>query len=395
MYNQIYILYLFLFVFVSCNEKSTIINKNINAGKLTGTYQLVAKDQKQFRLDSVTAPKPIYIQLINDSTKGTLLTLLNEYNHKIYCYDYADTAFIRSIKYDGDAEKSIRKASGYYIKNWDSIYVYDMSGVAISLVNSSGLMKKKITLHSSDKDWPLHHPQYVLSAANPIFEYDGKLILTGQYIPSIPSERIDEFRFTCYFDLKRNEAEYKHTYPKELYGNDANWEGGMQTTVYPELLNNGTMIHSYPVSHDIYNSNIGANDFKTIYAGSNVAGTIESINYDNIKNTPKELVFKHYLQSDIYTAIKYDPYRNVYYRFLLERIPKATFKTPLENKPVSITIWDETFNYLGETRIGTEREWNWRNSFVTKEGLNIEYITDELDEDYLTFKIFTLEKFLN
>ena len=395
MRNQIYILFLFLFVFTSCNERSTIINKNINAGKLAGTCQLVTKDNKKFRLDSVTAPKPIYMQLINDPVKGTVLTFLNEYNHKIYCYNYIDTVFIRSIRYDGDAEKSIRKASGYFIQNMDSIYIYDMAGVTISLVDSSGLMKKKITLHSTDKNWPLHYPQYVLSPVNPILEHGGKLILTGQYIPSIPSERIDEFSFTCFFDLKSNEVEYKYTYPKELYGKDANWGEEVFITVYPELLHNGTIIHSYPVSHEIYKSDTRANDFKTIYAGSNVAGAIESIDYDDVRGTPKVQIFAHYLQSDMYTAIKHDPYRNVYYRFLLEGISEATFKTPQEDKPVTITIWDENFNYLGETRIGTGNEWNWKNSFVTKEGLNIEYITDELDEDYLTFKIFTLEKLLN
>ena len=35
---------------------------------------------------------------------------------------------------------------------------------------------------------------------------------------------------------------------------------------------------------------------------------------------------------------------------------------------------DEQFNYLGETPLGTSDEWNWSNSFVTEEGLNIEYI---------------------
>jgi hypothetical protein len=54
---------------------------------------------------------------------------------------------------------------------------------------------------------------------------------------------------------------------------------------------------------------------------------------------------------------------------------------------------DEQFNYLGETLIGKAEEWNWTNSFVTQEGLNIEYIDDnDMDEEHLNFKIFTIEK---
>jgi hypothetical protein len=395
MRNQIYILFLILFAFASCGKKSTIANVNIKAGKLTSSYQLVAKDSKRFRLDSVTAPKPIYIQLINDSLGGTILTFLNEYSRRIYYYDYKNTSLIQSIKYDGGAETSIRKASGYFVKNSDSIYVYDMAGVAIFLVDGSGYIKKKMTLHDTDKNWPFNYPQYVLSAANPIFEYNGKLILTGQYIPSMPSKKIDDFHFTCYLDMRSNEVEYRYTYPKELYGNDANWEGGVLTTIYPELLNDGTIIHSYPVSHNIYRSDIRTGEFKAIYAGSNIAGTIQSINNDDLKNTPKEQIFSHYLGSDVYTAVKYDPYRKVFYRFLLKGVVGATFKTPQENKPVIITVWDKNFNYLGETQIGTGREWNWKNSFVTKEGLNIEYTAEGIGEDYLTFRIFALEKLFN
>jgi hypothetical protein len=52
---------------------------------------------------------------------------------------------------------------------------------------------------------------------------------------------------------------------------------------------------------------------------------------------------------------------------------------------------DKNFNYLGETTIGKgDKEWFWQNSFVTKEGLNIEYIEKD-SEEYLTFKIFTIK----
>ena len=92
----------------------------------------------------------------------------------------------------------------------------------------------------------------------------------------------------------------------------------------------------------------------------------------------------------MYAAVLYDKFRNIYYRFLLKGLPGATFSTPKEEKPIIIIIMDENFNYLGETNIGTGKEWNWNNTFITREGLNIEYIGDDLNEDYLTFKIFSL-----
>jgi hypothetical protein len=53
---------------------------------------------------------------------------------------------------------------------------------------------------------------------------------------------------------------------------------------------------------------------------------------------------------------------------------------------------DEEFKYLGETVIGTGEDWYWQNSFVTKEGLNIEYIEKNFEEVFLTFKTFNIKK---
>lgn len=54
---------------------------------------------------------------------------------------------------------------------------------------------------------------------------------------------------------------------------------------------------------------------------------------------------------------------------------------------------DEQFEYLGEKLIGTAEEWNWTNSFVTEEGLNIEYIDPkDIEETYMNFKIFTIKQ---
>jgi hypothetical protein len=94
----------------------------------------------------------------------------------------------------------------------------------------------------------------------------------------------------------------------------------------------------------------------------------------------------------MYSAIKYDRFNKVYYRFLLSGIPATVNRAMEKEKPISIIIMDENFNYMGETTIGTCKDWYWQNSFVTKEGLNIEYLEKNIDEEYLILKIFTLKK---
>ena len=51
---------------------------------------------------------------------------------------------------------------------------------------------------------------------------------------------------------------------------------------------------------------------------------------------------------------------------------------------------DKEFLYLGEKLLGTGEKWNWKNSFVTEEGLNIEYIdSSDIEDSYMRFKILT------
>jgi hypothetical protein len=367
--------------------------KNKNEGKLTATHRLVISDVKKFIIDDNTATKPPYMQLFEDSSGVRMLTFLNKYNNSIYFYDYKESTYIRKTIYEKEGPDAILGSTGYYIKNMDSIYIYNKSMIEVALADSSGHVKDRISLRDDEPNWPLYYPQYYLSTSIPFIETPGKLILTGFSGLSIPDSLIHKFRFTAYIDMKTNQAEFFHTYPEELYGSNSNWEGGLSTPVYPELSPTDELIHSFPVSHDLYITKWGDESSRTVYAGSNVAGTIRSIDWGEIRTTPAELQFAYFAQEDMYTAIHYDPWRKVYYRYLLQGIPNATSRMPINKKPVIIILMDEQFNYLGETLIGTGEEWNWTNSFVTEEGLNIEYIdTDDLEEDYLNLKIFTIEK---
>ncbi|UBD73734.1 DUF4221 domain-containing protein [Parabacteroides goldsteinii] len=378
----------FIFILVSCSHDIANI-KNAGKGKLKANYQLVTIEEKKFQLDSETAPRPVYTQMFKDESGTELFTFFNSYNKSIYIYDYLSSTYIKSIHYDNEGANGILHPIGYYIKNMDSIFVYDMMKIEVALTDSSGFVRDRISLkNSTDNNWALYYPQYSLSTINPFIERQGRLILTGFAPFAIPSENIDNFLFTVYIDLKTKQIEYHHKYPKALYGCNYNWEGGFATMVYPCLSHDEKLIFSFPVSHDLFFYDFKSENLTKLYAGSNFANTIHSIDHEQ-RRTPNELIMENYMQEDMYGAILYDPYRKMYYRFLLQGMPDAAIGMSTGEKPVDIIIMDENFNYLGETTIGVEKEWNWTNSFVTLEGLNIEYISGEgIDEDYLTFKIF-------
>jgi hypothetical protein len=380
---------------VSCTS-DTVNVKNRQAGKLTATCQLVQTGEKNILLDYETAPKPPYMQMIKDSSGVRMLTFLNPYNQSIYFYDYSESAYIQRISYEKEGPDAILRPTGYYIKNMDSIYVYNMMLTEVNLTDSAGHVNSRIQLRGDNPEWklwPLYYPQYNLSTVVPFIEIQGKLLLTGLFPFSVSDSLITKARFTACIDMKTNQAKFAQTYPEKLYGSNANWRDEAFTQVYPELSPSGELVHSFPVSHDVFITKWDTEDVKEVYAGSNTAGTISSI--DRQSKTPNEVLFIHYLQQDLYAAIRYDVWRKVYYRFMLKGIPDATSRTLAEEKPVIVILMDEQFNYLGETCIGTNKEWNWTNSFVTEEGLNIEFIEDavtDLNEEYLRLRIFTIDE---
>lgn len=384
---------LLILVLASCRNREVKVT-NEKEGKLTATYQLVEKGEKNFYLDAETAPKPPFMQVWNDSLGKRFLTLLNPYKNAIYFYNYEDTTYVQKIAYNKEGPNAILRVSGYYIKNADSIYIYNMPMVQVELANARGEVKAHIPLTgvSKEPDWPNYYPQYLMSTVTPFIEVGSTLILTGQAVLSVPAENIDRFKISAYINTATNQVDFHHTYPKEIYGNDANWEGGLPTQVFSTLSPEKELVFSFPASHNLYVTRWDEDETRAVYGGSNVASTIHSIDYGDVKKTPDELVVENYIKEDMYGAVLYDPYRKLYYRFLLRGLPNATIKTVKEEKPIVVIMMDGQFNYLGETTLGTGKEWNWTNAFVTQEGLNIEYIGDiGINEDYLTLKVWCPE----
>jgi len=387
-------LYLLLFSLIIASCTHTVKIKNVNEGKLKPTHYLALHGEKKIHLDYETAPNPPYMQMIDDASGNRILTFLNPYKNAIYFYDYEEGVFIRDLVYDKQGPNGIPHIGGYYIKNMDSTYLFNRP-IEIALSDGAGLVKQRISLNDNRKDneWAYYYPGYDLSTVNPIAEAQGKLIMTGMKGFSITDSLIDKFRFTACIDMKSEDIEFIHTYPKELYGSNVNWQDPCYMQGYRAFSPSGEWLYSFPVSHDVYIAQADAKGYKTQYAGSNYAKTIRSID-DDRDRTPDELILINFLEQDLYTALLYDPYRNVYYRFMLQGIPNATVKTPVKEKRIVVIIMDEKMNYMGETVIGSGEEWNWKNSFVTSEGLVIEYIDTAVDseEEYLILKTFAIEK---
>lgn len=385
---------LFLLLLVTACTNETVKVKNEMSGNLKASMKLEVAGEKAFLLDDSTAPKPIYTQIFSNSDSTDYLTFFNNFNNSIYFYDYNTAGFINKITWQKKGPNGIRAIMGYHIKSLDSIYIYNLINVEIILSNEHCVIKNRIPLSGNIKDnkWLFKYPQYIPETVKPFIETSNELLLTGFFLGSIPDSIISGFKFTARLDLKTNKVVFSNAYPYALYGSGYNWEGDLFMEVYSEIHPDGDkLVLSFPVSHDLYIADLKTGEYQTVFAGSNFAGTISSIN-KKPRHSSREYRLSNIVSQDEYTAIKYDKYRKVYYRFLLKSVPASAKCMDWKEKPIAVIIFDESFNYLGETVIGTGKDWYWQNSFVTEEGLNIEYIDKDPEEKHLKFKIFALEQ---
>jgi len=398
MRNKIYILIgVFVLYLSSCINYPYVAQiKNDKVGAFRSTAVLKITGEKKFPLDSITAPKVEYSQLYLDSGGTLNYTFINKHDKSIYFYDYESSKFLKKISLAQPNIDESFNPVGYFIKSKDSIYVYNMSAMDMFIADHKGKFYNRISLINNknlrELTWVLQFPQYYPQSGAPFIRTSRGLIMPGQYMSSIPNDIINQFKFTACINFENDLVSYYHKYPPSLYGSNSNWEGGWFTQVFTELSHTGNkLVFSFPISHDLYVSDLNSDNYSKFYAGSSNASTIKSIDAEANK-TSRAVVSNSFLKNDEYGTIKYDPFRQVYYRFFRKGLTSLKKTSVWQDKALSVIILDENFKYLGETPIGILKNWYLQNIFVTKEGLNIEFIGDELNEEFLTLKIFALIK---
>lgn len=380
-----------LALLASCTQKKNVVElQNQMKGKMKATAKLMNTGEKKFPLDSISAPRIRYVQILDDGNNNKSLTFLNTYANAIYVYDYNTLGLKKIVKFSKKDKEGINVPLGYYIKNFDSIYIYNKTNNELALINDSGRVVSRISLINKqpfhDLSWIYRYPQYYPSTTAPVVGAGQQLIFPGQYMLSLPDSIAGRFRFEAHVDLNNDSVRFFRQYPPALYGNNIFWENeGLFTNVYSDVAPDNKMIYSFPVSHDVFVADNDKEGYTSIYGGSNEAGAITSFE----KKMPSEELQLRVCKTDLYAAIRYDRYRKVYYRFLRKAMPEATYTSAFKDKPLSVVMFDEHFKYMGETIIGTCDNFNWENAFVTEEGLNIEYIDKkDLSESHLYLKIF-------
>lgn len=341
-------------------------------------------------LDSVSPPKPPFVQLLEEEN---LLTFFNAFNRSIYWFDLEEKNYLERTVINAQGANQVGRPVGYHIIHRDSIAVFDMLKNELVFINDKGTKLNAFSLVDNlpmnDSNWLLSYPQFFPRTVTPFIRMDEKLIFSGSFMWAIPDKILDTFKFTALFDLSSNVLTYTHSYPKSIYGSKFNWDDPYYTTVYYDWNpDKKVMVYSFSISNSLFNASLEKEVLNEVVDSEYGAKVVKPLSK---KNPTQELMLSHLMESDIYAGIKYDSHRNVYYRVLMHAVFGIAEAKDLSLKPVSIIIYDSELNVVGKKELGLLKNWNIDNMMVTKDGLLLEY-TDMLstNEDYMVFKMLKL-----
>lgn len=95
----------------------------------------------------------------------------------------------------------------------------------------------------------------------------------------------------------------------------------------------------------------------------------------------------------VYHGLKYDKYRNVYYRVATHNQPLKNKKTNRLNnaarRAFSVVVLDSDFNYLGESVFDNNSEYSYLNFEVSSDGIILPIYDN--DEKIVTFDVYEIE----
>ena len=371
-----------------------VINPNVDIKVGSSKFELVETNMIAFLMDSVTSPSDVqYFEFFIDSKKNQYLTLLNSSRLKIYFYNLSTGLQTHSISLENYGFTMNDKVQGFHFINDDSLFVYGYNSYKLSLLNlKTGIIFSK-TLVTDDNDNQYNIYPYISTRTPIIFDRKrNELYLTGVSSDEGGTYSNDQLRrILVNFNINGGIVQEYVRYPKFYWGKNWGGAGGFRQT-FIEQNNKSEIALSFMADHYIRVFNQITKTVKRMYAGSKYIDTIESLpystNYFDFINSYD--IYRYYLGTASYSVIKYDKYRNVYYRIaeLPNPHPEITsFQGRYKNK--SVIILDSAFNKVGETLL-PNYILDINNSFISPEGFNIKEF-DKIDSDTLKFHILKLK----
>lgn len=331
---------LVILFFISCNSSSN------NECKLE-----VTKDSLVFQLNPQTS---IFIKALFSYTDGKgreFLTFQNNVEPDILVYDMNTQEYINTITLEKEGPNGVGLFCGYTIYSWNEIYIPCMMKNEIDIVDSTGLISRKIPYSTTIQG------KQTLPFIVTTFPY-SPMYCIGQklYMPQSPNLRLgdrtmEDSPVTLVLDtLTHQLTDLSLRFPPIMTS-----ERILKNTLgvefcYSQSLVDNSFIYSFFFDEEIYIVSLDGKIKRKIPAKSKY---IDKINV-NRKVSDIASLAETLCRIPMYGNLIYDKYRDVYYRFVYpetELNPNENFMDiwQLGRTKFSIMVLNKDLEVIGET----------------------------------------------
>jgi hypothetical protein len=373
-----FLVLLFLYLFVGCRK-----NTDSPVKYTPSQYRVKLVDSKRaidIPLDRFTMPVTNSLQLVGD-------TLAFMRDSSILLIDLKKKNAIKAINF---SRKSTPGIYDFLIKNSDSVFLVTKDLQHIYLADYNGATKDKFLINNLKGYF---YPTYAGSAGGcRMFFQENTLCFN--IVSGMPDEEQLQKEFNAMSPtMALNLATRSIEGLAFAVDNKHNWNTGSDP--YPSVAFDGkTIVYSFLSNHNVY----AFHKEETVTADASsdfFQRFIEPIDSDDSRSF--DLYLTKILNGDEYALITYDPYREVYYRFMYigftpgvqDNIKQLAYMRP----HFTIIILDKKLKKIGETRMPYATHVAF-NHFVTADGLylsNNHFLNKKANEDVLSFSLYTLE----
>lgn len=356
-------------------------------------------NSKEYTVELVDANTPIHIPLDQYTIPVTRClqrmgdTLAYLRDSSILLIDLKTKTNLRSINFPKNNPYGIVSIHSFTFKNADSLFLTTNVPDFIFLSDKNGRIKDKFPARKGY----LFASYSGSTGGNTPFFNDNKLFFNVACAlapwDGDTKDELEEESPTMAIDLR------KHSFDKISFSikNKHNWNFGNEP--YPSVVFDGNRIlYSFLSNHKVY----AYKDEATITADASsdyFTKFMKKLTKEDYKSM--DSLMNKVLTGDEYALLTYDPYRNVYYRFMycaIDTKGKTNLKRLAFMRPeFSILVLDKNLQKIGETKMPVGRHVAF-NHFVTPEGLYISdnhFLNKDANEEVLTFTLYKLEKRTN
>ncbi len=375
--TRLFFLLIIVFFYISCS---------VNEGLI-----IAEEAELIFPIDSSTLNSSSTIQYFKDG-EIEYLGYLNEYQNQIQIYDLNDRTLKFKIPLKHEGKNSVPQIGGFFIVSLDSIILTPYSVPKYYIINENSEIIDILDFEIEESG--VQSTSYVVNTriSTPI-AFNGDKMYLGQYPlgtwTNMSKLELSKSKICLEYNFTLDSARFLPMgFPLEYL------ESGATDFFYSKAINNELTIYSFPQDHNIYITSNHEN-YRISSAKSQYIKEFLPLP-DNPYSAPDAIT--NYLASNPkYTNIAYDPYRNVYYRFVFHGHELKSGENPKQlirnKKEVSVILLNDKFEILTELML-EEGVYNVDNFFISEKGLYISksnYFNNQYDENQLIFGLFTIK----